>query len=136
MIEEGLNRLQFSDKSVETPTGQMYTGVEYLKSNCGVSIIRSGEAMEKGLRDCCRSIRIGKILIQSDEETHKARVLFTKFPADISLRKVLLLYPIMSTGNTVIKAVKCLMKSGVKQSNIILINLFTTPIGLLIIFFN
>ena len=27
-----------------------------------------GEAMEKGLRDCCRSIRIGKILIKMNEE--------------------------------------------------------------------
>ena len=29
----------------------------------------SGEAMEKGLRDCCRSIRIGKILIKINEES-------------------------------------------------------------------
>lgn len=32
--------------------------------------------MEKALRDCCRSIRIGKILIQSDEETHQVGLLF------------------------------------------------------------
>lgn len=55
-----------------------------------------GEAMEQGLRDCCRSIRIGKILIQSDEETHEAHVVYAKFPEDIALRKVLLMYPIMS----------------------------------------
>ena len=30
---------------------------------CGVSIIRSGEAMENALRDCCKGIKIGKILI-------------------------------------------------------------------------
>ena len=28
-----------------------------------------GEAMEKGLRDCCRSIRIGKILIKIKDES-------------------------------------------------------------------
>lgn len=55
-----------------------------------------GEAMEQGLRDCCRSIRIGKILIQSDEDTHEAHVVYAKFPQDIALRKVLLMYPIMS----------------------------------------
>ena len=33
-----------------------------------------GEAMEKGLRDCCRSIRIGKILIQSETSTSKPQV--------------------------------------------------------------
>lgn len=52
--------------------------------------------MEKGLRDCCRSIRIGKILIQSDEDTTEAKVFYAKFPHDIADRKVLLMYPIMS----------------------------------------
>ncbi|XP_023782507.1 uracil phosphoribosyltransferase homolog [Cyanistes caeruleus] len=52
--------------------------------------------MEQGLRDCCRSIRIGKILIQSDEETQRAKVYYAKFPPDIYRRKVLLMYPILS----------------------------------------
>lgn len=52
--------------------------------------------MEQGLRDCCRSIRIGKILIQSDEDTHEAKIVYAKLPPDISDRKVLLMYPIMS----------------------------------------
>lgn len=129
VIEEGLNHLPSKPKTIETPPGGIYKGVEFLKSNCGVSIVRSGEAMEKALRDCCRSIRIGKILIQSDEDTHIARVLYAKLPENISLRKVLLLYPIMSTGNTVVKAIKLLKKNGAKESNIILMNLFATPVG-------
>ena len=52
--------------------------------------------MEQGLRDCCRSIRIGKILIHTDEETHDAKVVYAKLPPDIANRKVLLMYPIMS----------------------------------------
>ena len=52
--------------------------------------------MEEGLRDCCRSIRIGKILIQSDEDTHEAKLYYSKFTPDIHQRKVLLMYPIMS----------------------------------------
>lgn len=51
--------------------------------------------MEQGLRDCCRSIRIGKILIMSDEDTHEAKVFYAKFPPDIQKRKVLVMYPIM-----------------------------------------
>lgn len=50
----------------------------------------------QGLRDCCRSIRIGKILVESDLDTHEARVVYAKFPHDIADRKVLLMYPIMS----------------------------------------
>jgi uracil phosphoribosyltransferase len=46
--------------------------------------------MEQGLRDCCRSIRIGKILIQKDEDTREAKVVYAKLPPDIDQRKVLL----------------------------------------------
>ncbi|KAG8448110.1 hypothetical protein GDO86_015270 [Hymenochirus boettgeri] len=96
VVEEGLNQLPYTECTVTTPTGYMYEGVKFEKGNCGVSIMRSGEAMEQGLRDCCRSIRIGKILIQSDEETQKAKVYYAKFPPDIYRRKVLLMYPILS----------------------------------------
>lgn len=129
VIEESLNQLPYSDCSVITPTGAIYDGLRYRSGNCGVSIIRSGEAMEQGLRDCCRSIRIGKILVESDAETHVAKVVYARFPDDISRRQVLLMYPIMATGNTVIQAVSVLKDHGVKESSIILSNLFCTPIA-------
>uniref|UniRef100_W5K1Z3 Uracil phosphoribosyltransferase homolog n=1 Tax=Astyanax mexicanus TaxID=7994 RepID=W5K1Z3_ASTMX len=129
VVEEGLNQLPYTECVVTTPTGHKYEGVKFERGNCGVSIMRSGEAMEQGLRDCCRSIRIGKILIQSDEETMKAKVYYAKFPPDIYRRKVLLMYPILSTGNTVIEAVRVLMDHGVDPSHIILLSLFSTPHG-------
>uniref|UniRef100_A0A1A9UJW4 Uracil phosphoribosyltransferase homolog n=1 Tax=Glossina austeni TaxID=7395 RepID=A0A1A9UJW4_GLOAU len=141
VIEESLNQLPYSDCSVETPTGAIYEGLKYRSGNCGVSIIRSGEAMEQGLRDCCRSIRIGKILVESDSDTHVARVVYARFPDDIARRQVLLMYPIMSTGNTVLQAslvlvynkqqtaVNVLKEHGVPESSIILSNLFCTPIA-------
>ncbi|XP_032643312.1 uracil phosphoribosyltransferase homolog [Chelonoidis abingdonii] len=129
VVEEGLNQLPYTKCTVTTPTGYKYEGVKFEKGNCGVSIMRSGEAMEQGLRDCCRSIRIGKILIQSDEETQRAKVYYAKFPPDIYRRKVLLMYPILSTGNTVIEAVKVLIEHGVQPSVIILLSLFSTPHG-------
>ncbi|KAM9539901.1 uracil phosphoribosyltransferase homolog isoform 1-T3 [Salvelinus alpinus] len=96
VVEEGLNQLPYSECTVTTPTGHKYDGVKFEKGNCGVSIMRSGEAVEQGLRDCCRSIRIGKILIQSDEDTQKTKVYNAKFPLDINRRKVLLMYPILT----------------------------------------
>ncbi|XP_064617529.1 LOW QUALITY PROTEIN: uracil phosphoribosyltransferase homolog [Liolophura sinensis] len=129
VVEEGLNQLPYQKCVVTTPTGYKYDGVRYEKGNCGVSIMRSGEAMEQGLRDCCRSIRIGKILIQSDEETHDARVVYAKLPPDIAKRKILLMYPIMSTGNTVEKAIMVLHEHKVIPSNIVLLNLFCTPLA-------
>ena len=92
-----------------------------------MSIVRSGEAMEKALQECCRSMRIGKVLVDSDSETHEAHVVFAKFPDDIAGRKVLLLYPIMRSGNKVCKAVQVLKEHNVPEKHIILINLFCTP---------
>lgn len=129
VIEEGLNQLPYSSCEVTTPTGCPYEGIRFEKGNCGVSIVRSGEAMEKALQDCCRSMRIGKILVDSDSDTHEARVVFAKFPDDISSRKVLLLYPIMSSGNKVCKAVQVLKDHNVPEEHIILINLFCTPVA-------
>lgn len=129
VVEQGLNQLPYSECTVTTPTGHKYDGVKFEKGNCGVSIMRSGEAMEQGLRDCCRSIRIGKILIQSDEDTQKAKVFYAKFPPDIYRRKVLLMYPILSTGNTVIEAVRVLIEHGLQPKHIILLSLFSTPHG-------
>ncbi|CAG2240737.1 uracil phosphoribosyltransferase homolog [Mytilus galloprovincialis] len=127
VVEEGLNQLPYRHCDVTTPTGHKYEGLSYQRGNCGVSIMRSGEAMEQGLRDCCRSIRIGKILIQKDEDTREAKVVYAKLPPDIDQRKVLLMYPIMNSGNTVIKAVQVLKDHYVKEDNIILLNLFVTP---------
>lgn len=126
VVEEGLNQLPIEQVDVRTPTGHVFNGIRYLKGNCGVSIVRSGESMEQGLRDCCRSIRIGKILIESDEN-NQARVLYAKFPRDIAERKILLLYPIMSTGLAVIESVKVLLNHGVREENLILLNLFSSP---------
>jgi uracil phosphoribosyltransferase len=85
--------------------------------------------MEKGLRECCRSIRIGKILVESDADTHEAKVVYARFPEDVSKRQVLLMYPIMATGNTVVQAVNVLKEHGVPEHAIILSNLFCTPIA-------
>jgi len=38
-------------------------GVDFTRGICGVSIIRSGEAMETALRECCQGIKLGKILV-------------------------------------------------------------------------
>jgi len=127
VIEEGLNQLPYTACDVTTPTGYNYNGFRYEKGNCGVSIVRSGEAMEKALQDCCRSMRIGKILVDSDSETHEAHVVFAKMPDDIANRKVLLLYPIMSSGNKVCKAVQVIKDHDVPEEHIIFINLFCTP---------
>lgn len=59
---------------VTTPTDGVYVGVGFCEGLCGVSIIRSGEAMENALRDCCKGIKIGKILIHRPNKSFPDRV--------------------------------------------------------------
>ncbi|KAG5450236.1 Uracil phosphoribosyltransferase [Clonorchis sinensis] len=132
IVEEGLNQLPYEEVTVTTPTGHSFHGVKFLRGNCGVSVVRSGEAMERGLRDCCRSIRIGKILIQANNEdgSNDVKVYYAKLPPNISQRKILLMYPILGSGNTVLKALDVLRTYDVPIENVILLTLFVSPEGL------
>lgn len=100
LVEEGLNHLPTTQHTVVTPTNQHYDGLAFQGKICGVSIMRAGESMEQGLRECCRSVRIGKILIQRDEETAQPKLFYSKLPEDIADRWVLLLDPMFATGES------------------------------------
>ncbi|CEL59339.1 uracil phosphoribosyltransferase [Rhizoctonia solani AG-1 IB] len=130
LVEEGLNHLPVVPKTVETPTGETYEGVGFEGRICGVSILRAGEAMEAGLREVCRSVRIGKILIQRDEETAQAKLFYSKLPEDIAQRYVLLLDPMLATGGSAIKAVEVLKEAGVAEDRIMFLNLIASPEGI------
>lgn len=130
LVEEGLNHLPFVSKTVVTPTGNSYEGLTFQGKICGVSIMRAGEAMEQGLRDCCRSVRIGKILIQRNEETAEAQLFYAKLPRDIGERYVLLLDPMLATGGSAIKAVEVLIENGVDPGKILFLNLLAAPEGI------
>ncbi|RKF77862.1 Uracil phosphoribosyltransferase [Golovinomyces cichoracearum] len=130
LVEEGLNHLPVVEHNVITPVGQTYAGVKFRGKICGVSIMRAGEAMEQGLRDCCRSVRIGKILIQRDDETSKPKLFYDKLPLDIASRWVLLLDPMFATGGSATMAVEILISRGVPEERILFINLIASPEGI------
>ncbi|WVW86800.1 uracil phosphoribosyltransferase [Kwoniella bestiolae CBS 10118] len=125
LVEEGLNHLPVIDKKVTTPTGKVYDGVAFQGRICGVSIMRAGEAMEAGLRECCRSVRIGK-----DEETYQPKLFYAKLPDDIANRFVLLLDPMLATGGSCIKAIEVLLEHGVAEEKILFLNLIASPEGI------
>ena len=41
---------------------------------CGVSILRAGEVLEPALMSVCKDVMIGKILIQTNEQTENPEV--------------------------------------------------------------
>ncbi|XP_027353043.1 uridine kinase-like protein 1, chloroplastic isoform X3 [Abrus precatorius] len=124
VVEHGLGHLPFTEKQVVTPTGSVYTGVDFCKKLCGVSIVRSGESMENALRACCKGIKIGKILIHRDGDNGK------QLPKDISERHVLLLDPVLATGNSANQAIELLIQKGVPENHIIFLNLISAPEGI------
>lgn len=128
VVEHGLGHLPFTEKQVITPTGSVYTGVDFCKRLCGVSVIRSGESMENALRACCKGIKIGKILIHREGDNGQ-HLIYEKLPHDIAERQVLLLDPILGTGNSAVEAISLLIKKGVPESNILFLNLISAPQG-------
>jgi len=130
LVEEALNHLPVLPHTVITPVGgRTYAGVKFEGKICGVSIMRAGEAMEQALRECCRSVRIGKILIQRDEETSKPRLFYDKLPEDVKDRWVLLLDPMLATGGSALMAVDVLRSKGVPEDHILFLNLIASPEG-------
>ncbi|KAG7762061.1 hypothetical protein KL946_004925 [Ogataea haglerorum] len=130
LVEEGLNQLPVEPCQIHTPLGVAYDGHKFQGKICGVSIIRAGESMEQGLRDCCRSVRLGKILIQRDEETATPKLFYVKLPEDIPERYVFLLDPLLATGGSASMAVDVLLQKGVKEERILFLNVLASPEGI------
>ncbi len=130
LIEEGLNLLPIRDTIVTTPTDADYKGSLFEGRICAVSIVRAGEAMEAAIREVCKKIRIGKILIQRDEETAEPIHFYSKLPPDISKRYVLLIDPMLATGGSACKAIEILKEAGVSEEKIVFINLISCPEGI------
>lgn len=53
-VEAALDQLPYVPCTVTTPTGHSFSGYRHEKGTLCVSLMRSGEAMEKGIRECCR----------------------------------------------------------------------------------
>lgn len=134
VVEAGLGHLPFKERAVVTPTGSTYVGVDFAKRLCGVSIIRSGESMENALRACCKGIKIGKILVHRGPARCDSKsdydLIYEKLPKDIQDRHVLLMDPILGTGNSAARCIQVLMAKGVKESRILFLSLIAAPEGI------
>jgi uracil phosphoribosyltransferase len=130
LVEEGLNFLPIRNKTIITPTGAKFVGAEFVGRTCAISILRSGETMESAVRDVCKKIRIGKILIQRDKKTAEPKLFYAKLPPDIAKRYVFLLDPMLATGGSATMEIKILKEYGVKEEKIIFLNLISCSEGI------
>ncbi|WP_433435046.1 uracil phosphoribosyltransferase [Nonomuraea sp. CA-141351] len=130
LLEAGLDQLPFADHAVTTPVGATYQGLKPAGKICGVAVIRAGESMEAELRDLYPGIRIGKILIQRDKQTKLPHLYYSHLPGDIADGHVLLLEPMLATGGSANAAIDVLLKAGVREENVVLIDFLAAPEGI------
>jgi len=132
LAEEGLARLpSVVPKVIETPCGK-YNGVSAPEGHtiCAVDIVRSGGILLEAVRKVMPELKTAKILIQRDEETALPKLFYSKLPPDISKLHVVLCDPMLATGGSALTAIQVLKEAGVKEDNIIFINVVSCPEGL------
>uniref|UniRef100_A0A452VA16 Uridine-cytidine kinase n=1 Tax=Ursus maritimus TaxID=29073 RepID=A0A452VA16_URSMA len=130
LIEHALSFLPFQDCVVQTPQGQDYAGKCYAgKQITGVSILRAGETMEPALRAVCKDVRIGTILIQTNQRTGEPELHYLRLPKDISDDHVILMDCTVSTGAAAMMAVRVLLDHDVPEDKIFLLSLLMAEMG-------
>uniref|UniRef100_A0A7S4DQ18 uracil phosphoribosyltransferase n=1 Tax=Lotharella globosa TaxID=91324 RepID=A0A7S4DQ18_9EUKA len=129
LCEFALDSVPHKQNIVTTPTGNQFQGVSFVPI-CGVSVMRSGEAMETAIRTIMLDIKIGKVLVQHDAETKQRRLLYSKLPKDVVKHHVLILDPILASGSSALAVLKHLKEVGVKQEQISLVTMISCPEGI------
>uniref|UniRef100_A0A3Q3FAD6 Uridine-cytidine kinase n=1 Tax=Labrus bergylta TaxID=56723 RepID=A0A3Q3FAD6_9LABR len=130
LIERALSFLPSQVHIVQTPQGEDYEGRTFHgKSITGVSILRAGETMEPALRAVCKDVRIGKILIQTNQDTGEPELHYLRLPKDISEDHVILMDCTVSTGAAAMMAVRVLLDHDVPEDKILLVSLLMAEMG-------
>lgn len=134
LAEDALAEFPTETITVTTPCGPC-EGVRTLPPEkiCAVSIVRSGDCLLESVREVEPSVKVGKILIQRDEEHPEkiAKLFYSKLPSDIRDIYVLLCDPMLATGGSAIRALDVLVDQyGVDPAKIIFGNVICCPEGL------
>jgi len=131
LAEEGIACLPHTRIEVTTPCGT-FVGEKLLVASavCAVSIMRAGDSLVEEVRAAWPGVRVGKLLIQRDEQTAIPRLFYEKLPADIARMHVLLCDPMLATGGSAMMAIDALLKRGVRAAFIIFLNVLSCPEGI------
>lgn len=77
----------------------------------------------------CKHIRIGKILIQTNQMTGEPELYYLRLPKDIKDYRVILMDATVATGAAAIMAIRILRDHDVPEENILLASLLMAEIG-------
>src|SRR6185503_17989000 len=119
--------LPMTMQTIETPLAEMEAPILKGKKLVIVSILRAGNGLLEGMLDLMPSARVGHIGIYRDPQTLQPVEYYMKVPEDIGERRVIVVDPMLATGNSVSAAVARLKERGAKD--IKLVCLLSAPEG-------
>jgi uracil phosphoribosyltransferase len=120
--------LPLTDVEVETPLTSMTSPRIAGKKLVFTPILRSGLTFAEGMLDLVPAARVAHIGLYREPETFAAVEYFFKAPTDLAERLVIVVAPILATGNTAVAAVDRLKERGAKD--IRLVTLICAPPGI------
>ena len=120
--------LPLTSEEIETPLTKMTAPRLEGKKMVLVSILRAGNGLLEGMLELIPSARVGHIGLYRDPETLVAVEYYFKVPRDLSDRLVIVVDPMLATGNSAVAAVGRLKEEG--ANNIKFVCLLAAPEGI------
>lgn len=102
-------------EEIETPFARMRAPLLEGKKVVLLSILRSGTGMVDGMLRILPSARVGHIGLYRDPKTLGAVEYYFKMPSEVSGREVIVVNPLLATGNTAVAAVDRVKTAGPKS---------------------
>jgi uracil phosphoribosyltransferase len=125
---EATKDMPTEDVSVETPLERADFPRISGKKVAVCPILRAGIGMLDGVLSLISSARVGFIGMYRDEETLQPVEYYSKLPADIADRDVILLDPMLATGNSTAAAISTVKEAG--ATSVRLIAIIAAPEGI------
>jgi len=128
MTYEVTRDLPMQDIEIETPLEAMTAKVVDGKKLVFVSILRAGNGILEGMLNVVPGARVGHIGLYRDPKTLTAVEYYFKMPSDMHERDVIVVDPMLATGNSAIAAIDRLKET--RPKSIKFVCLLTCPEGL------
>ena len=113
--------------TIRTPLAQIASPMISGKKQCLVSILRAGNGMLDGMLELLPAARVGHIGLYRDPATLEPVEYYFKVPEDIADRMVIVVDPMLATGNSAVAAINRLKEYGV--TTVKLVCLLAAPEG-------
>ena len=119
--------LDMTTRRIETPLQEMDAPVLAGRKLALISILRAGNGLLDGMLELIPSARVGFVGLYRDEETLEPVQYYFKVPDFLDERMVIVVDPMLATGNSSAAAVDLLKQSGAR--NIRFLCLLAAPEG-------